>query len=111
MKSGYSLKEVVNIVDSIDFHALDNHHAMSVIYESLLAQTADAGWSGELYSPRPVVEAMVRIVNPTPGETEYVPCSGSRSVERRVGKAWVRRVTSWWVMYIYTKKQHRTSKK
>jgi len=77
MKSGYSLKEVVNIVDSIDFHALDNHHAMSVIYESLLAQTADAGWSGEFYTPRPVVEAMVRIVNPTLGETVYDPCSGS----------------------------------
>ncbi|NHA01936.1 N-6 DNA methylase [Nocardioides sp. W3-2-3] len=77
MKSGYSLKEVVNIVDSIDFHALDNHHAMSVIYESLLAQTADAGWSGEFYTPRPVVESMVRIVNPTLGDTVYDPCSGS----------------------------------
>jgi len=77
MKSGYSLKEVVAVVDSIDFHALDNHHAMSVIYESLLAQTADAGWSGEFYTPRPVVESMVRIVDPKLGETVYDPCCGS----------------------------------
>lgn len=77
MKSGYSLKEVVAIVDSIDFHALDNHHAMSVIYESLLAQTADAGWSGEFYTPRPVVESMVRIVDPQLGERVYDPCCGS----------------------------------
>ncbi|GAB3546635.1 hypothetical protein GCM10027404_07420 [Arthrobacter tumbae] len=77
MKSGYSLKEVIAIVDSIDFHALDNHHAMSVIYESLLAQTADAGWSGEFYTPRPVVESMVRIVDPTLGKRIYDPCSGS----------------------------------
>ena len=77
MKSGYSLKEVVAIVDSVDFHALDNHHAMSVIYESLLAQTADAGWSGEFYTPRPVVESMVRIVAPELGERVYDPCSGS----------------------------------
>jgi len=77
MKSGYSLKEVVAVVDEIDFHALDNHHAMSVIYESLLAQTADAGWSGEFYTPRPVVESMVRIVDPKLGETVYDPCCGS----------------------------------
>lgn len=77
MKSGYSLKEVVAIVDSIDFHAMDNHHAMSVIYESLLAQTADAGWSGEFYTPRPVVESMVRIIDPKLGETVYDPCCGS----------------------------------
>jgi len=77
MKSGYSLKEVIAIVDSIDFHALQNNHAMSVIYESLLAQTADAGWSGEFYTPRPVVESMVRIVNPVIGERVYDPCCGS----------------------------------
>lgn len=77
MKSGYSLKEVIGIVDSIDFHALDNHHAMSVIYEWLLAQTADAGWSGEFYTPRPVVETMVRVVDPKLGERVYDPCSGS----------------------------------
>ncbi|MEX5254821.1 N-6 DNA methylase [Kocuria arenosa] len=77
MKSGYSLKEVITIVDSIDFHALDNHHAMSVIYESLLAQTADAGWSGEFYTPRPVVESMVRMIDPKLGERIYDPCCGS----------------------------------
>ncbi|GAA3143380.1 hypothetical protein GCM10010466_37970 [Planomonospora alba] len=77
MKSGYSLKEVISIVDSIDFHALENHHAMSVIYEWLLAQTADAGWSGEFYTPRPVVEMMVRCVDPKLGEKVYDPCCGS----------------------------------
>ncbi|MFC7973962.1 N-6 DNA methylase [Streptomyces cinereoruber] len=77
MKSGYSLKEVIAIVDSIDFHALDNHHSMSVIYEWLLAQTADAGWSGEFYTPRPVVETMVRCVDPKLGEKVYDPCCGS----------------------------------
>lgn len=77
MKSGYSLKEVVSIVDSIDFHSVDNHHAMSLIYESLLAQTADAGWSGEFYTPRPIVEATVELIAPSIGETIYDPCCGS----------------------------------
>lgn len=77
MKSGYSLAEVIGIVNTIDFHAVENHHAMSVIYETLLAQTADAGWSGEFYTPRPIVELMVDLVNPQLGETIYDPCSGS----------------------------------
>ena len=77
MKSGYSLAEVVGIVDNIDFHAVENHHAMSVIYETLLAQTADAGWSGEFYTPRPIVEFMVDVVDPKLNETVYDPCSGS----------------------------------
>lgn len=77
MKSGYSLAEVVTIVDTIDLHAIENHHAMSVIYETLLAQTADAGWSGEFYTPRPVVEFMVECIDPKLGDTVYDPCSGS----------------------------------
>jgi type I restriction enzyme M protein len=77
MKSGYSLREVIAKVDEIDFHSLENHHAMSVIYESLLAQTANAGWPGEFYTPRPIVESMVRVVAPKVGETVYDPCSGS----------------------------------
>ena len=77
MKSGYSLAEVIGIVDDIDFHAVENHHAMSVIYETLLAQTADAGWSGEFYTPRPVVEFMVDLIDPRLGDTVYDPCSGS----------------------------------
>jgi len=77
MKSGYGLAEVIEIVDSIDMHAVEEAHAMSVIYETLLAETSDAGWSGEFYTPRPVVEFMVSIVDPTVGETVYDPCSGS----------------------------------
>lgn len=77
MKSGHTLREVIDRVDQIDFHALEDAHTMSVIYESLLAQTADAGWSGEFYTPRPIVDAMVQVVAPQLGQTVYDPCSGS----------------------------------
>lgn len=77
MKSGYGLAEVIEIVDSIDMHAVEDAHAMSVVYETLLAETSDAGWSGEFYTPRPVVEFMVAVVDPKIGETVYDPCSGS----------------------------------
>lgn len=77
MKSGHSLAEVIAIVDTIDIRSTEDHHAMSVIYETLLAQTADAGWSGEFYTPRPVVEFIVDVVSPQLGETVYDPCCGS----------------------------------
>ncbi|MEU0236495.1 N-6 DNA methylase [Nocardiopsis sp. NPDC006198] len=77
MKSGYTLREVIDKVDQIDFHALTDAHTMSVVYESLLAQATDAGWSGEFYTPRPIVDAMVAIVQPKLGQTVYDPCAGS----------------------------------
>jgi type I restriction enzyme M protein len=77
MKSGYTLREVIDKVDEIDFHALDDSHTMSVVYESLLAQATDAGWSGEFYTPRPIVDSMVAIAGPKLGQTIYDPCAGS----------------------------------
>lgn len=77
MKSGHTLREVINLVDQIDFHALSDAHTMSVVYESLLAQATDAGWSGEFYTPRPIVDAMVDVVQPKLGQTVYDPCAGS----------------------------------
>ena len=44
MKSGYVLAEVIDIVDKVDFHNSQDYHAMSVLYESLLAEMgSDAG--------------------------------------------------------------------
>lgn len=77
MKSGCTLREVIGKVDQIDFHALTDAHTMSVVYESLLAQATDAGWSGEFYTPRPIVDSMVDIVGPQLGQTIYDPCAGS----------------------------------
>ena len=78
MKSGFTLKEVIAEVDKIDFHAPHDVHTFSVVYESLLARLGrDAGWSGEFYTPRPIVRFMVQVANPTIGQRIYDPASGS----------------------------------
>jgi type I restriction enzyme M protein len=78
MKSGFGLKEVIGIVDKIDFHAPQDAHTFSVVYESLLARLGrDASWSGEFYTPRPIVRFMVRVVAPKLGERVYDPAAGS----------------------------------
>ena len=78
MKSGFGLKEVIATVDQIDFHAPQDVHTFSVVYEALLARLGrDAGWSGEFYTPRPIVRLMVAEVRPTLGERVYDPAAGS----------------------------------
>jgi type I restriction enzyme M protein len=78
MKSGFGLKEVVEIVDKIDFHAPQDVHTVSVVYESLLSRLGrDASWSGEFYTPRPIVRLTVQVVDPALGERVYDPAAGS----------------------------------
>jgi type I restriction enzyme M protein len=78
MRSGYVLAEVIDVIDDVDFHSAEDYHAMSVIYETLLAEMGrEAGWSGEFYTPRPIIELVVRIVDPRLGERVYDPCAGS----------------------------------
>src|SRR5207244_3787078 len=50
----------------------------SVVYESLLARLGrDGSWSGEFYTPRPIVQFMVSVVDPQLGQRVYDPAAGS----------------------------------
>ena len=78
MKSGYVLGEVVRLIDEVQFSVDADYHALSVIYETLLGQLGiEAGWSGEFYTPRPIVEFIITVVEPKMGETIYDPCCGT----------------------------------
>lgn len=52
---------------------------MGDAYEILLKKFADdsKAQAGEFYTPRPVVQLLVRILDPKPGETVYDPACGS----------------------------------
>jgi type I restriction enzyme M protein len=76
-KSGYNLKDVIDEVSKIDFHASGDVLTVSVVYESLLARLGEAGASGEHYTPRPIVRLMVQQIAPSIGETIYDPACGS----------------------------------
>ncbi|MBI3326067.1 MAG: N-6 DNA methylase [Nitrospinae bacterium] len=78
MKSPYNLKDVIAIVDEIDFHRAEDVHTISLVYESLLAKMgSEAGLSGEFYTPRPIIRFMVQMVDPRIGESVYDPACGS----------------------------------
>ena len=52
---------------------------LGAAYEYLIRDFADSAGKkgGEFYTPRPVVQLMVRLVDPQPGMKIYDPCSGS----------------------------------
>jgi len=76
--SGYNLKEVLQILDGIDFHSQDDIFTVSQVYEELLQRLGSENrLAGEFYTPRPVVRFMVEVVDPKIGETVYDPACGS----------------------------------
>ncbi|ENA32874.1 hypothetical protein HMPREF1487_06600 [Pseudomonas sp. HPB0071] len=76
--SGHTLREVLDIVDSLSFQSESDLFELSLVYEGLLQNMGDAGgYAGEFYTPRPVVRAMVQAVDPKPGKTIYDAAAGS----------------------------------
>jgi type I restriction enzyme M protein len=78
MQSGFLLRELVNKINGIHFSSSDEIHTLSALYESMLKEMRDAaGDSGEFYTPRPVVQFMVKVLNPRLGETVLDPACGT----------------------------------
>jgi type I restriction enzyme M protein len=76
--SPYNLKDVLSIVDEIDFQSSDERHTVSQLYEDLLKKLGSENkLAGEFYTPRPVVRFIVDVINPQIGETVYDPACGS----------------------------------
>ncbi len=68
MKDGVSLRQVVNVIDEIDFSDYEESHAFGEIYESILKELQSAGSSGEFYTPRAVTDFMAQMIQPEIGE-------------------------------------------
>ncbi|MCL2187239.1 MAG: type I restriction-modification system subunit M [Defluviitaleaceae bacterium] len=68
MKDGILLRQVVNIIDELDFSEYDDRHAFGDIYETILRSLQSAGNAGEFYTPRAVTDFMTQMVAPKIGE-------------------------------------------
>lgn len=78
MKSPYNLREVISILNEIDFNRAEDSHVLSQIYEDLLLRLGkEGGVAGEFYTPRPIVRLMVKMVDPKIGEKVFDPFCGS----------------------------------
>ncbi len=78
MINGYLLRDVINKIDGIHFTSNEEIYTLAHLYESLLKEMRDAaGDAGEFYTPRPVVQFMVEMINPQLGETVLDPAAGT----------------------------------
>lgn len=78
LKDGNILRDAIDVINEIQFETADDVHTLSHLYESLLAKLGrEGGFGGEFYTPRPVIEFIVQMVNPSLGQTIYDPAMGS----------------------------------
>ena len=76
--NGHTLREVLDIIDEMDFHNQSDLFQLSLIYEKLLKDMgSDGGNSGEFYTPRPLIKVITDVVNPQIGQSIYDPAVGS----------------------------------
>jgi len=78
IQGGYNLREIIQLADSLDFQTTTDKHELSHLYETKIKNMGNAGRNGgQYYTPRPLIRAMVDVVNPQIGETVYDGAVGS----------------------------------
>ncbi|MDP4029832.1 MAG: N-6 DNA methylase [Gallionella sp.] len=78
IQSGYILRDIIDHIDELRFNSQAEKHELSHLYEAKIRNMGNAGRNGgEYYTPRPLIRAMVRVVNPKIGETIYDGAVGS----------------------------------
>jgi type I restriction enzyme M protein len=77
-RSGYILRDVLEIVDGLTFNTVKAKHELSDLYETRIKKMGNAGRNGgEYYTPRALIRAMIEVVQPKIGETIYDGAVGS----------------------------------
>jgi type I restriction enzyme M protein len=78
ISSGYNLREIIDVIDGLRFRSQAEKHELSMLYEEKIKRMGNAGRNGgEYYTPRPLIRAIVQVVNPQIGESVYDPAVGS----------------------------------
>jgi type I restriction enzyme M protein len=78
IQSGYNLREIIDHIDELRFGSQTEKHELSHLYEAKIKNMGNAGRNGgEYYTPRPLIRAIVKVVNPLIGERVYDGAVGS----------------------------------
>ncbi|PZV02166.1 MAG: type I restriction endonuclease subunit M [Cyanobium sp.] len=78
ISSGYNLREIIDVIDGLRFRSQAEKHELSMLYEEKIKRMGNAGRNGgEYYTPRPLIRAVIQVVNPLIGETVCDPAVGS----------------------------------
>ena len=77
IQSGQNLREVIDIVDDLEFKTQDELDDLSVLYEDRLKLLGGAGRSGEFYTPRPLIQTIITALDIPLGKTIYDGAAGT----------------------------------
>lgn len=77
-RSGYTLRDALELVDALQFRSQQEKHELSSLYEDRIKRMGNAGRNGgEYYTPRPLIRAMIQVTKPKIGEKIYDGAAGS----------------------------------
>lgn len=78
VKSGYSLREIIELIGKLRFRTNDEKYELSHLYEDKIKNMGNAGRNGgEYYTPRPLIKTIVAMVDPKIGDKIYDGAVGS----------------------------------
>jgi len=78
LQDGYTLKDMINEVNNLQFRTNEQKHELSALYEEKIKNMGNSGRNGgEYYTPRPLIKSIVKVINPKIGETVYDGAVGS----------------------------------
>lgn len=77
MKNGTIIRQVLNVLNQVDFNSSEDRHMFGDIYETILRDLQSAGDYGEFYTPRALTEFITEMVNPKLGEKVLDPACGT----------------------------------
>jgi type I restriction enzyme M protein len=78
ISSGYNLRDIIDHIDELKFGSQKEKHELSHLYEAKIKNMGNAGRNGgEYYTPRPLIRAIIQVVNPKIGDTIYDAACGS----------------------------------
>src|ERR1700676_247356 len=78
IQSGYTLRDIIDHIDELRFRSQTEKHELSHLYEAKIKNMGNAGRNGgEYYTPRPLIRAIVQVIQPKIGERIYDGAVGS----------------------------------
>ncbi len=78
IQSGYNLREILEYADELPFRSSKDKHELSHLYETKIKNMGNAGRNGgQYYTPRPLIRAMIQVIDPQIGEKIYDGACGS----------------------------------
>ena len=72
INDGYILRTVINIMQEMRFQTSEEKHELSELYEGKIQNMGNSGRNGgEYYTPRPLIRAIINVVQPKLGDKIY----------------------------------------